>query len=198
MESDREYSRYYLASSRQRNMLGLVCVVVSYRALIASHRWVSSFKIIAAKQWWAFLVEFGGLSYFSFPARWHQCTKALCSQLELKGLRGLWAHSLKSLSILARASSLWIHFPPILRLLSVGVLCARGMRGLVDEHLWHLTVLGLKEGWDFPSGLAVKTPCFQSRRCGFDPWSGNLKIPHATLPPSKKSEWFLLLRISLC
>ena len=26
---------------------------------------------------------------------------------------------------------------------------------------------------DFPQGPVVKTPCFQRRRCGFDPWSGN-------------------------
>ena len=26
---------------------------------------------------------------------------------------------------------------------------------------------------DFPGGPAVKTPCFQCRGYGFDPWSGN-------------------------
>ena len=27
--------------------------------------------------------------------------------------------------------------------------------------------------WDFPGSPVVKTPCFQCRGCGFDPWSGN-------------------------
>ena len=27
--------------------------------------------------------------------------------------------------------------------------------------------------WDSPGGPVVKTPCFQCRGCGFDPWSGN-------------------------
>ena len=26
---------------------------------------------------------------------------------------------------------------------------------------------------NFPGGPVVKTPCFQWRGCGFDPWSGN-------------------------
>ena len=33
---------------------------------------------------------------------------------------------------------------------------------------------------DFPGSTVVKTPCFQSRGCGLDPWSGESKshIPH--------------------
>ena len=31
---------------------------------------------------------------------------------------------------------------------------------------------------DFPGGPGAKAPCFQCRRSGFDPWSGN-SIPHA-------------------
>ena len=34
---------------------------------------------------------------------------------------------------------------------------------------WHWN----RYAWDFPVGPVVKTLCFQSRGCGFDPWSGN-------------------------
>ena len=36
----------------------------------------------------------------------------------------------------------------------------------------------MKSMRDFPGGPVVKTPCFQCRAPGFDPWSGNY-IPHA-------------------
>ena len=109
-------------------------------------------------------------------------------QLELKGLRGLWA-------TLLRVSASWpghplSHpFPSHLETPVSGGLCAGGMGGLVDGHLWHLTVLGLKERWDVPGGSAVKTPCFQSRRSGFDPWSGNLRshMPHC--PPRNLNDF---------
>ena len=35
-----------------------------------------------------------------------------------------------------------------------------------------------KKSFGFPGGPVPKTPCFQCRGPGFDPWSGNW-IPHA-------------------
>ena len=42
---------------------------------------------------------------------------------------------------------------------------------------------------DFPCGPVVRTPCFQCRGCGFDPWSGN-KDPtcRAAWPKKKKKK----------
>ena len=43
--------------------------------------------------------------------------------------------------------------------------------------------------WDFPSGPVVKTPCFQSRGCGFDPWLGNYKIKKSVSLTNVEPEW---------
>ena len=40
--------------------------------------------------------------------------------------------------------------------------------------------------WDFPGGPLVKTPCFQCREHGFDPWLGNLRSPCVTVQPKKE------------
>ena len=50
--------------------------------------------------------------------------------------------------------------------------------------------------WDFSGGPAVKTPCFHRRGFGFNLWSGNFKIPHATwcgqkVKKKKKSQQIL-------
>ena len=117
---------YCLASFSQHNVLGLVCVVMSYRALIASYCWASSFKIISSDEPSSWNLEV--VSYFSFPARWRQCTKALCSQLRVKGAQRHLGHSLKSLSILARASSLWSVSLPSWDSCQWGFMCRRNGR----------------------------------------------------------------------
>ena len=49
---------------------------------------------------------------------------------------------------------------------------------IVCERSGLIVVQAQIKSWDFPGGPVAKASCFQCRRPGFDPWSGN-SIPHA-------------------